>query len=73
MPDPIEMPQPLRKAIGAAALLAYVTAYIVAALSVSERILDSATPWWAELLFFAIAGTAWVLPLKPLFSWMNRS
>jgi hypothetical protein len=26
---------------------------------------------WAGLGFYAIAGIAWVLPLRPLMRWMN--
>jgi len=29
-------------------------------------------PAWAELMFFAVAGIVWIVPLKPLFAWMNR-
>ena len=28
--------------------------------------------WAARLVFYAIAGTAWGVPLFPLFKWMNR-
>ena len=30
-----------------------------------------AWPRWAQLAFYVIAGFAWILPLKPLFAWMN--
>ena len=66
------MPARLRKAIGAVAILLYIPLYIIAVLSVSDRILNPDSPWWVTLLFFAVAGTIWVLPLKPLFGWMNR-
>jgi len=28
-------------------------------------------PWWAELIYYTVAGVIWGLPLKPLFGWMN--
>jgi len=28
-------------------------------------------PKWMSLIFFVIAGIGWVLPLKPVFTWMN--
>ena len=31
----------------------------------------SAWPWPLEALFYVIAGTVWVLPLKPLLRWME--
>jgi hypothetical protein len=62
----------MRKAIGSVAILVFITVYIVAVLAVSERVLDPDSPWWLQLLFFGVAGTAWALPLKPLFAWMNK-
>lgn len=61
-----------RKAIGSLALLAYLATYIVLAISLSERFVVGA-PRWAQLIFFAVAGVIWVLPLKPLFGWMNKT
>ena len=28
-------------------------------------------PWPLEALFYVVAGTVWVLPLKPLLRWME--
>ena len=28
--------------------------------------------WWAQLLFYLVAGTAWGVPILPLIGWMNR-
>lgn len=65
------MPQSARKAVGIAGLLIYLTAFIALAAMLGERILAHA-PWWAALVYFAAAGVAWALPLKPLFGWMNK-
>ena len=51
-----------RKAIGCLALLTYLTGFIIAAVMVSERVLTG-TPWWAQLLYFIVAGVIWALPL----------
>jgi Protein of unknown function (DUF2842) len=59
-----------RKAIGSLALLAYVGLYAAAA-AVLGAWLAPSLPGWAELAFYAVAGIAWVAPLKPLFAWMN--
>lgn len=64
------MPPRLRKAIGAAALLGYLVAYVAGAIMLGEALLGTG-PVWAQLAYFAVAGIAWVLPLKPLFGWMN--
>jgi hypothetical protein len=58
-----------RKALGAIAILAYLTAYIAIAAMAGEQALKLGA--WAGLGFYAIAGIAWVLPLRPLMRWMN--
>lgn len=60
-----------RKAIGCAALLAYLAIYAIFAASLGAALLP-VLPFWAELIFYIVAGVIWVLPLKPLFSWMKR-
>lgn len=60
-----------RKALGCFVLLAYLGVYAVAAATLGA-VLQPMLPFWAELLFYIVAGVAWVIPLKPLFAWMNR-
>lgn len=60
-----------RKAVGCLGLLIYLGFYAIAATSLALALAPS-LPTWAELVFYAFAGIAWVLPLKPLFTWMNR-
>jgi hypothetical protein len=60
-----------RKAIGCAALLAYLALYAGAAGALGAALLPRA-PAWAALGYFVAAGVLWVFPLKPLFAWMNR-
>ncbi len=60
-----------RKALGCFALLAYLTLYAAFAAALGAYLLPL-MPAWAELLYFVVAGVAWVAPLKPLFTWMNR-
>lgn len=61
-----------KKAIGCLALLAYLALYAVLAASLGVA-LAPLLPTWAELAFYAVAGVGWVIPLKPLFGWMNRA
>lgn len=61
-----------RKALGCFMLLAYLAIYAAAAATLGG-VLTSILPSWALLAFYAVAGVAWVLPLKPLFVWMNQS
>lgn len=60
-----------RKAAGCAVLLIYIGLYGIAAAALGAGI-SAVAPWWAQLIYFAIAGVIWILPLKPLFGWMNR-
>jgi hypothetical protein len=60
-----------RKALGCFVLLAYLALYAGAAATLGA-LLQPIWPFWAELLFYVVAGVAWVIPMKPLFAWMNR-
>lgn len=59
----------MRKPIGATILLIWMIAYIAVAAVVGDRIAYEHWAW--KLLYFPIAGLAWVLPLKPLLKWMH--
>ncbi|MFZ2031191.1 MAG: DUF2842 domain-containing protein [Vitreimonas sp.] len=60
-----------RKAFGCFLLLAYLAGYAAIAATLGAYIWAHA-PHWTALIYYAAAGVIWVLPLKPLFSWMNR-
>jgi len=60
-----------RKAIGCAGLLAYMGLYAVLAATLGAYLLPI-LPFWAELIFYAVAGIIWIFPMKPLFDWMKR-
>ncbi len=60
-----------RKALGCSVLLTYLALYAAAAASLGAVLLPI-LPFWGELLYYAVAGVVWVVPLKPLFGWMNR-
>lgn len=59
-----------RKAIGCAALLAYLAVYAAAAATLGGVLVNRA-PAAVLVVYYAIAGIAWIAPLKPLFAWMN--
>lgn len=60
-----------RKALGCLVLLAYLAIYAALAAALGGYLVQILT-WWGQLIYFAAAGVLWVLPLKPLFGWMNR-
>ncbi|HEV7690361.1 MAG TPA: DUF2842 domain-containing protein [Hyphomonadaceae bacterium] len=59
----------MRKFIGAVTILVWVVAYIAVVAVIGDRVTKE--PIWIQLLFFPIAGLAWVLPIKPLLKWMH--
>jgi hypothetical protein len=59
----------LRKLIGLVAILAFLTAYVLVAARISDFV-PPAGPW--RLIYFALAGVLWGVPLFPLISWMSR-
>ena len=62
----------IRKFIGASAMLAFVGVYAAVAMLVAQSEPIHALPGWAQAIFFAIVGLAWILPLMPLLTWMER-
>lgn len=59
----------MRKLVGSLLLLAWLVAYIAVAAVIGDRI--AAEHWAWKVLYFPIAGIAWVLPLKPLIRWIH--
>jgi len=58
-----------RKAIGGLGILAFVFVYAWLVSTVGDYVPKA---WWAQLLFYLVAGTAWGVPILPLIAWMNR-
>ena len=50
-------------------ILALIVAWSVAAVSAYDLVARAA--WPLQALYFLVAGTVWVLPLKPLLRWMQ--
>lgn len=68
MPTPLGEPS-WRKPVGVLLLLALIVIWAVLVLLVTPVVLE--TPWPVQAIFFAIAGTLWIAPLKPLLRWME--
>jgi hypothetical protein len=58
-----------RKAIGSLGILLFVGFYAWAVSSVGDHVPKA---WWAQLLYYVVAGTAWGAPIIPLITWMHR-
>ncbi len=63
------MPVRLRKLIGLFAILGFFVLYVVVASTVGDYVPDH---WAARMVYYALAGTLWGVPLFPLIRWMNR-
>ena len=59
-----------RKLIGMLILILGLLAYIVLVVTVATTWLPA--HWAVQVAFFAVAGVAWALPLKPFMAWMNQ-
>jgi Protein of unknown function (DUF2842) len=68
MPAPLDEPS-WRKPVGMFVILALILVWAAIVLIVTPAILTLA--WPLQALFFAIAGTVWIVPLKPLLRWME--
>lgn len=63
------MPARVRKLIGLFGILAFVTAYAVAASKISDLLPDNLA---VQTIFYVVVGLAWGVPILPLIGWMNR-
>ena len=59
----------VRKAIGGVGILVFLGAYIWAAASIGSALPNQ---WAVRLVYYAVVGMAWGLPMIPLITWMNR-
>lgn len=58
-----------RQPFGIFLILAWIAGWCVIVASVGGLIVNA--PWWALILYYVIAGLAWIAPLKPLLRWME--
>ncbi|MFY8114104.1 MAG: DUF2842 domain-containing protein [Rhabdaerophilum sp.] len=61
----------IKKLIGALAMVLFVAFYALVIAALAPRFLQGASKV-TEMLFYLVAGMAWVLPLLPLIRWMER-
>lgn len=59
----------IRKLVGMVAMLVFLFVYVVLAINIAGRLPKHPA---VSLLYFAVVGVAWGVPLFPLMSWMNR-
>ena len=63
-------PEPTwRKPVGILGLIGYLVFYALLVTAFADQL--STLPQWLATIAYLVAGIAWVLPLRPLFLWMN--
>jgi hypothetical protein len=60
-----------KKLIGTIVILVWLPIYALVAMRIGVSLLPGANPL-VELLYYAIAGTAWIVPIGLLIPWMSR-
>jgi hypothetical protein len=60
-----------KKLIGTIVILVWVPIYALLAMRIAVSVLPGANPI-VELLYYAIAGTAWIVPIGLMIPWMTR-
>lgn len=60
-----------KKLIGTIVILIWVPIYALLAMRIAVSLLPGANPV-VELLYYAIAGTAWIIPIGLMIPWMTR-
>ena len=63
------MPRRLRSFVGSVLILIFLAGYVWAATAIADRLPNDMR---IKLVFFAVAGVGWGLPILPLMTWMNR-
>jgi len=65
------MPLRLRKFIGAILLITLVVSWALVAMALAQAPAIKANGL-IEVIYYVVAGLAWVLPAMPLVRWMSR-
>lgn len=61
----------VKKLIGTIAMVIWLVIYALLAMGVGVRVLPHAV-WYAALLYYALAGTLWIVPVGLMLPWMHR-
>ena len=68
--NPYHVPEPSwRKPAGMAMILVLIAGYAWGVTTIIEWLGDM--PSWLMFVIYALAGVAWIAPLKPLLLWME--
>jgi hypothetical protein len=63
---------PLRRFVGTIALVTFVIVYAFVALVIGNVRFGEGSPMLPQMLYYAVAGLAWIVPAGWLIRWMYR-
>jgi predicted membrane channel-forming protein YqfA (hemolysin III family) len=66
---PVRLEPSWRQPVGILLILLLIAGWAV--LVASAAPLLAGAPRWLDVLYYLVAGIAWILPLKPLLRWME--
>ncbi|MGH7028068.1 DUF2842 domain-containing protein [Brevundimonas sp.] len=58
-----------RRFIATIGVVLFLAFWVWGAVMINDRLPDI---WWVDLIFFAVAGIGWGIPLIPLLRWAER-
>ncbi len=61
----------IKKLIGAIVIVVWIPIYALSAMAIGVRVLPHASGL-AELAYYALAGTLWIIPIGLMLPWMHR-
>ena len=61
----------VKKLIGTIVTLIWLPIYAIVAMALGIHILPRAN-WLVEFLYYAVAGTLWIVPIGLMLPWMHR-
>lgn len=61
----------VKKFIGTIVMLVWLSIYALAAMGVAVLVLPHAA-WYVSLLYYALAGLLWIIPIGLMLPWMHR-
>lgn len=61
----------IKKLVGTLAMVFWLAFYALAAAGIGAHILPYAA-WYTALLYYALAGTLWIVPVGLMLPWMHR-
>ena len=63
------MPPRARRFVATVGVVLFLAFWVWGAVTINDRLPNI---WWLDLIFFAVAGIGWGVPLIPLLRWAER-